>query len=73
MNAMTNRVVSSDGNSSIEVVSTDDNNYVLHKYVRRYDPEEEKHYEIRERPDPGGRYDDHALALQEAKRILGLE
>lgn len=68
---MVERVFSRSGEKIIEVVQDDDASYVLHKFVRKYDAEEEIFYEVREFPNPAGRYGDFSSAVEEAKRILG--
>lgn len=66
------RVSSDCGKRIIEVVRDSGGTYLLHKFVRKYDPEEEKSYEIREFPDPTGRFGDFDSAVKEAKNILGI-
>jgi len=66
------RIQSSCGKQIIEVVRDSDGSYLLHKFVRKYDSEEEKAYEIRERPDPAGRFGDFESAAKEAKYLIGL-
>ena len=69
---MLERVFSDSGTQIIEIVRTEDGTYLLQKYVRKYDTEEETFYEIREYPDPSGRFGDLEIALKEAKNILGI-
>jgi hypothetical protein len=64
------RIFSDSGEQVIEVVRDSDGSYVLHKFIRKYDSEEEKFYEVRELPDPTGRYHDVDSAVKEAKRLL---
>ena len=66
------RIISASGEQIIEVVQNDDDSYALHKFVRKYDIEEEKFYEVRELPNPTGRYGDFSSAVKEAKRVLGV-
>lgn len=66
------RVLSGSGEQIIEVVRNSDGSFVFHKFVRKYDPEEEKFYEVRELPNPSGRYGDFSSAVKEAKRVLGV-
>ncbi len=66
------RIHSGCGKQIIEVVRDSDGSYLLHKFVRKYDSEEEKTYEVRERPDPTGRFGDLDSAVKEAKYLLGL-
>lgn len=66
------RIVSSCGKRIIEVVRDSDGTFLLHKFVRKYDSEEEKSYEIRELPDPIGRFGDFDNAVKEAKNLLGI-
>lgn len=66
------RVLSDSGEQIIEVVRDSDGSFMLHKFVRKYDPEEEKFYEVRELPNPAGRYGDFSSAVKEAKRVLGV-
>ena len=64
------RISSKCGNRFIDVVETEDGSYLLHKFARKYDSEEDKYYEIRELPDPGGRYGKLNAAISEGKRVL---
>ncbi len=66
------RVISGSGEQVIEIVRDGNGSYMLHKFVRKYDSEEEKFYEVRELPDPTGRYGDFSSAINEAKRVLGV-
>lgn len=66
------RVFSDSGEQIIEVVRYSDGSYMLHKFVRKYDSEEEKFYEVRELPNPTGRYGDFTSAINEAKRQSGV-
>lgn len=65
------RIESEDGKRVIEVVREDDGVFVLRKRVKKYDCEEERWYEISERPDPSSRFDDREIAIAEAKALLG--
>lgn len=64
------RVYSDKNSRIIEIVKDNDNSYLLHEYVFKYDPEEEVNYEIRVDSNLGGRYGDLASAVKEAERIL---
>ncbi|MBV1882729.1 MAG: hypothetical protein KUG82_13910 [Pseudomonadales bacterium] len=64
------RVSSVCGMRIIEITRDGDGSYLLRKFVRKYDAEEEKLYEIREYPDPAGRFGDFESAIQEARDIL---
>jgi len=66
------RIQSDCGKKIIEVVKDSNGSYLLHKFVRKYDSEEERTYEVREHPDPSGRFGDIESAVQEAKYLLGL-
>jgi len=66
------RIFSGCGKRIIEVVRDSDGSYLLHKFIRKYDSEEEKSYEIREFPDPAGRFGDFDSAVREAKDLLGI-
>ena len=67
------RIFSSSGEQIIEVVRDSDGSYILQKFVRKYDEEEGKFYEVRELPNPTGRYGDFSSAVKEAKRLLGVK
>lgn len=67
------RIESEDGKQSIEILRSEDGTFVLRKHVKRYDREEELWYEVREKPDPHGRFADREMAIAEAKVILGLK
>ena len=67
------RIFSDCGKRIIEVARDSDGSYLLLKFVRKYDSEEEKSYEIREYPDPTGRFGDFESAVKEAKDLLGIE
>jgi len=61
------------GKQVIEVMRDSDGSYILRKFVRKYDLEEEKSYEIRVLPDPVGRFGDFDSAVKEAKNLLKCE
>jgi hypothetical protein len=65
------RIFSGDGARFIDVMQSKDGSYLLRKFVRKYDPDEERTYEVRELPDPAGRYGDVDAAVAEARRLLG--
>lgn len=69
---MIEQVTSDSGERIIEVMRDNDGSYILHKFIRKYDPEEETSYEIRAFPDPIGRYGDFDSAIKEAKYLLGI-
>lgn len=64
------KIFSESGRKVIEIVQDRDGSYILHKYLIKYDEEEEKLYEIRELPNPEGKYQSFSSAVKEAKRIL---
>lgn len=64
------RVSSTCGKKSIDIMQGTDGIYSLRKYVTKYDSEEEKSYEIRELPDPSGKFSDLYAAVNEAKLAL---
>ena len=66
------RIFSSSGEQMIEVVRESDGSYTLHKFIRKYDEEEERFYEVRELPNPAGKYGDLSSAIKEAQRVLGI-
>ena len=68
----TERVVSKDGIRYIDVMQAEDGSFILHKFARRYDPDEDKDYVIRELPNPQGRYGDLKAAINEAETVLKL-
>lgn len=72
MSEKNERVFSYTGEQIIEIVQDSDGSYTLNKFVRKYDTEEEKFYEVRELPNPTGRYGDLSSAVKEAKRVLGV-
>jgi hypothetical protein len=67
------RITSKNQKTSIEIYESREGIYVLQKYVKKYDLEEDVFYEVRMKPDPSGSYGDVDLAEQEAKLLLGLE
>ncbi|WP_027330147.1 hypothetical protein [Marinimicrobium agarilyticum] len=64
------RISSKSGTRFIEIMKTDNGSLLLQKFVQQYDPEEDRIYEIREFPDPEGRYGDLDAAIAEAMRLL---
>lgn len=64
------RISSTCGARFIDVMQAADGSYLLRKFVQKYDSEEERNYEVRELPDPMGRYGDLEAAITEAKRLL---
>lgn len=67
------RISSKSGKVIIEVVRKYDDSYILHKFISKYDLEEEKYYEIRELPNPSGHFGDFQAAIKEAERITGID
>lgn len=65
------RISSKNGARFIDIVKSDDGSFLLQKFVQKYDSEEERTYEVREFPDPVGRYGDLDAAITEAERLLG--
>lgn len=64
------RIVSASGDQVVEIVQSRDGLHTLRKFVRKYDSEENKYYEIRELPNPNGFFGDMRSAIEEAKRVL---
>ena len=64
------RIASSDEKKFIEILQKEDGSYALQRFARKYDREEESEYEIRELPDPEGKFADLSTAIDEAKRLL---
>ena len=67
------RIESKDGKRIVEILREKDGSFVLRKRLRKYDCEEDRWYEIGERPDPSGRFANREIAIAEAKAILGLK
>lgn len=67
------RICSDSGMQIVEVVQENDGSFMLRKFLRVYDPEEEKFYEVREFPDESSRFGELDVAVNEAKRLLGLK
>lgn len=65
-------IVSDCGRRMIEVVRDGDGYYCFRQFVHKYDAEEEASYDIRELPDPTGRFGDFETAVKEAERFLGM-
>ena len=63
-------IISDEKKCRIGIVQKSTSYFELHKYVERYDEEEEVHYEIREMPNPQGIFADLEAAIEEAERIL---
>jgi hypothetical protein len=49
-----------------------DGSFRLQRFVRKFDPEEDQEYIVRELPDPPGIFLDLKMAIAEANRILGI-
>lgn len=64
------RIISKSGTRFVDIVKAEDGSYLLRKFVTKYDFEEDRMYEVRELPDPGGRYGDMESAISEAERLL---
>jgi hypothetical protein len=67
------RVASGDGLKFVEVFQLDDQSFVLRRFVRKFDPEEEVHYEIEILPHPASRFADRQTAIDEAQRMIETE
>jgi hypothetical protein len=63
-------VISDNETCRIDIMRKPTGYFELHKYVGRYDEEEDVSYEIRETPNPSGLFDDLNAATEEAKRVL---
>ena len=63
-------IISDKKKCRINIVQKPTGYFELHKYVERYDDEEEVYYEIREMPNPQGIFDNLDVATEEAERIL---
>jgi len=64
------RIASSDEKRFVDILQREDGSYSLQRFVQKYDSEEESEYEIRELPDPEGKFADLSTAIDEAKRLL---
>ena len=65
------RISSKNKDQFIDVVQVENGYYLLQKFVQKYDFEEKQNYEVREHPDPSGRFGDLDTAVLEANRLLG--
>ncbi len=65
-------IVSNHGKLRIEVVKRGDGNYSLRSFVKKFDLEEEVHYEVECLPSPSGIFANVSLATAEAKRLIDL-
>ncbi len=66
------RIQSDTGKQIIEIMRDSDGSYLLYKILSKYDDEEGKAYEVREHPDPAGRFGEVESAVKEARYLLGL-
>ncbi len=66
------RISSKSENRFIDVMEHEDGYYLLHQFIRKYDAEEDKYYEVRALPDPSGRFGDFSSAVLEAQRVMNL-
>ncbi len=65
-------VLSADGAEIIDIIESQPGVYRLHRYEKKYDPEEQSKYIIRVLPDPDGLFGDLASATAEANRLVAL-
>lgn len=61
---------SGSGRFAIHLMRDQQGFYSLQKIVLKYDKEEEQFYEVREKPDPSGKFLDYDTAVKESQRIL---
>ena len=73
MSGKSKRLCSDSGEQIIEVSRNSEDFFVLRKFVRKYDLEEGKFYEIKELPNPEGIYSDFSSAIEVAKRMLAIK
>ncbi|MEL4256862.1 hypothetical protein HT094_15150 [Shewanella sp. ZOR0012] len=66
------RISSENKQKSIDIVKSPNGGFELVHYIKKYDLEEDKYYEIREFPGPTGTYGDLNSAIAEAKRLVEL-
>lgn len=66
------RITSANGKRSIAIVKAEEGSFSLQQFILKYDEEEDCYYEIRQLPDPSGKYGDLDLALKEAERLLNI-
>ena len=66
------KIYAEDRNSFIEIVEERQGVFSLHKYVQRYDEEEDVSYTLRSIPNPGGKYGSEEIARQNAIRLIRL-
>ncbi len=64
------RIVSKNNKKFIDVIKSENGFYELQQYIKKFDPEEESDYEIRELPGPTGIYGDLDTAINEAERLM---
>ena len=67
-----NSVSSIDGKTRFEAVERDDGNYLLRKFEKHYDSEEEASYEVECLSFSSGIFGSLKEALQEARRLIHL-
>ena len=66
------KIVSADGKKIVEVLEDDFGVFSLKQYAVRYDEEEDIRYIVQVTPPPSGKFENHKLAVDEAKRLLSL-
>lgn len=66
------QIASDDERRFVEILKHEDGSYSLRRFVRRFDPDEDAHYVVRELPDPPSRFADLSSAKTEARRHLGM-
>jgi hypothetical protein len=67
-----NRIKSKNGKRFIDIVKSTDGYYCLQLFLVKYDEEEGCSYEVRQFPDPSGKYGTIESALEEAERLVKL-
>jgi hypothetical protein len=67
------RITSGDGLKFVEVFQHGDQSYVLRRFAKKFDPEEDVHYEIEILPHPASRFVDLQAAIDEAQRMVEVE
>lgn len=65
-------VLSADGTTIIDMIENQPGLYGLHRYAKKYEPEEQSEYIVRILPDPDGLFGDLSSATAEANRLLAL-
>jgi len=67
------RIISGDGLRIFEVFQLDDQSYAIRRFAKKFDPEEDVHYEIEILPHPASRFADLQTAIEEARRMVEVE